>query len=136
MPTRRGVQCRKQLVRDTLMSSGKHQQRRDSSRTGDIAEYYAVTWLWDSGYEVFKNCGCTGQVDLVAIKDNEIFKFDVKSSWLRSEKQYRYARRAQSLTKEQKENGIHLLIFNPETRKCQIVLTPKVFDARQHELFE
>jgi len=72
----------------------------------------------------------------VAIKDNEIFKFDVKSSWLRSEKQYRYARRAQSLTKEQKENGIHLLIFNPETRKCQIVLTPKVFDARQHELFE
>jgi len=113
---------------------GKHRQRKDSSRTGDIAEYYAVTWLWDNGYEVFKNCGCTGQVDLVAIKDNEIFKFDVKSSYLRSDKQYRY-RKAQSLTRNQKENGIHLLVFNPDKRKCHIVLTPEMFDGRQCELF-
>jgi len=119
------------------MSSGNHQQRRDSSRTGDIAEYYAITWLWDAGYEVFKNCGCTGQVDLVAIKDNEIFKFDVKSSWPRKdEKNHRYVtcRRAAYLTKEQKESGIHRLVFNPETRKCHIILTPKMFDRRQLEL--
>lgn len=113
---------------------GKHVQRKDSSRTGDIAEYYAVTWLWDNDYEVFKNCGCTGQVDLVAIKDNEIFKFDVKSSYLRSDKQYRYSRTA-SLTGEQKEKGIHLLVFDPETRKCRIVLTPEMFDGSQYELF-
>ena len=31
-----------------------------------MAEYYAVTWLWDNGYEVFRNCGCTGSVDLIA----------------------------------------------------------------------
>ena len=42
------------------------------NRKGDIAEYYAVTWLWDEGYEVFKNCGCTGEVDLIAIKDEKI----------------------------------------------------------------
>ena len=27
----------------------------NSNRKGDFAEYYAVTWLWDNGYEVFKN---------------------------------------------------------------------------------
>ena len=25
------------------------------SRKGDFAEYYAITWLWDKGWEVFKN---------------------------------------------------------------------------------
>ena len=39
------------------------------SRTGDFSEYYAVTWLWDSGYEVFVNAGCTGPIDLIAYKD-------------------------------------------------------------------
>jgi len=118
------------------MTSGNHQQRKDSSRTGDIAEYYAITWLWDAGYEVFKNCGCTGQVDLMAIKDNKTFKFDVKSSWPRREKnkRYRTCRRSTYLTKEQKENGIHRLVFNPETRKCHIVLTPEMFDGSQLEL--
>ena len=31
----------------------KHTSKNDSSRKGDMAEYYAVTWLWDNGYEVF-----------------------------------------------------------------------------------
>ena len=39
------------------------------NRTGDIAEHYAVTWLWDNGYEVFKNCGCTGPIDIIAKDD-------------------------------------------------------------------
>ena len=39
----------------------------DSSRLGDIAEHYAITYLWDQGYNVFKNSGCTGPVDLIAI---------------------------------------------------------------------
>ena len=40
--------------------------RHCDSRKGDMAEFYAVTWLWDNGYEVFKNCGCTGLADLIA----------------------------------------------------------------------
>ena len=30
-----------------------------------MAEFYAVTWLWDQGYEVFRNCGCDGMIDLI-----------------------------------------------------------------------
>ena len=52
----------------------------DPSRKGDFAEYYAVTWLWDNGYEVFKNSGRTGMIDLIAIKDGEITLIDVKTS--------------------------------------------------------
>ncbi len=33
----------------------KHIKEKSASRKGDLAEYYAVTWLWDNGYEVFKN---------------------------------------------------------------------------------
>ena len=40
---------------------------KDISRKGDFAEYYAVTWLWDNGYEVFQNSGCTGPMDMIAI---------------------------------------------------------------------
>ena len=40
---------------------------KDSNRKGDFAEYYAVTWLWDNGYEVFQNSGCTGPIDMIAI---------------------------------------------------------------------
>ena len=43
----------------------KHIKPNDSSRKGDLAEFYAVTWLWDNGYEVFKNCGCSGPIDLI-----------------------------------------------------------------------
>ena len=40
-------------------------KEQSASRKGDLAEHYAVTWLWDNGYEVFKNCGCDGFIDLV-----------------------------------------------------------------------
>ena len=47
----------------------------NSSRIGDLAEHYALTWLWYQGYEVFKNCGCTGPIDLIAVDSdgNHIF---------------------------------------------------------------
>ena len=51
----------------------------DSSRKGDLAEYYAVTWLWDNGYEVFRNTGCTGPIDMIAMKDGETIFVDVKT---------------------------------------------------------
>ena len=43
----------------------------DLSRKGDLAEYYAVTWLWDNGYEVFQNSGCTGPIDMIAMKEGQ-----------------------------------------------------------------
>ena len=51
----------------------------DTSRKGDIAELIAVTWLLEQGYEVFRNVGCTGKIDLVAVKDGEIRLIDVKT---------------------------------------------------------
>ena len=46
----------------------------NTNRKGDFAEYYAVTWLWDQGYEVFQNSGCTGPVDMIAMDEGHGFR--------------------------------------------------------------
>ena len=84
------------------------------SRTGDIAEHYVVTWLWDTGYEVFMNAGCSGPIDIVAVKDGQATLIDVKS----------YASNGVGLPKRsdlQKELGVVYAHFNPKTRKCRWV---------------
>ena len=88
-----------------------------SSRLGDIAEHYAITYLWDQGYNVFKNSGCTGPVDLIAIdKKGKPLYIDVKT--IRKEKSH-WSGRAR--TKEQKKLGVQLLYFNPKDRSLQMV---------------
>jgi Holliday junction resolvase-like predicted endonuclease len=77
-----------------------------SSRKGDLAEYYAVTWLWDNDYEVFKNAGCSGPIDMIAVKEGKITLVDVKS---RLSKPVR--------SQEQKDLGVVILLFNSKTRK-------------------
>ena len=84
--------------------------KESASRKGDLAEFYAVTWLWDHGYEVFLNAGCTGPIDMIAYKDGEITLVDVKS--LNSKV---------TRTDEQKKLGVVLLRFNPKTRKLSWV---------------
>ena len=101
----------------------KHIKLNDSSRKGDMAEFYAVTWLWDNGYEVFKNCGCTGPVDLIArdLKGN-IKLIDVKTARPQEHKitgnnVTKYGGR----TKEQIRMGVQLLQFEPDTRKLRFM---------------
>jgi Holliday junction resolvase-like predicted endonuclease len=54
--------------------------KHDPSRIGDLAEHYAITWLWDNGYHVFKNCGCTGPIDIIALDPKgKVILIDVKS---------------------------------------------------------
>jgi hypothetical protein len=93
------------------------------SRTGDFSEYYAVTWLWDSGYEVFINAGCTGPIDLIAYKDGDLVLIDVKTESIdtrdRGKGKYWYV--AGGRTAHQKEIGVKLLGFNPETRHLRFV---------------
>jgi Holliday junction resolvase-like predicted endonuclease len=85
----------------------------DPNRIGDVAEYYAVTWLWDSGYQVFKNCGCTGEIDLIAISpDGELKLIDVKS--------YKDGRLS-ARSARQKSMGVVYVHFNSVTRKCRFV---------------
>ena len=87
--------------------------KHDPSRIGDLAEHYAVTWLWDNGYHVFKNCGCTGPVDIVALDPKgQIKLIDVKS--------YKDGRLSAKTT-EQKDLGVQYLHYNSETRKCRFV---------------
>jgi Holliday junction resolvase-like predicted endonuclease len=95
------------------------QRLTSPSRIGDIAEHYAITWLWDEGFEVFHNCGCSGAIDIVAIKDNEIYLFDVKT--LTYSKQRGYHLLKSKRTDLQKEMGVQLLSFNPKTRKLRLI---------------
>lgn len=89
-----------------------HINHTQDNRKGDMAEFYAVTWLWDNGYEVFKNCGCTGPVDLIATKDGKTTLIDVKTKSGRSG-------RTRSI--EQLQLDVKILNYNPETRKLNFV---------------
>ena len=87
------------------------------SRKGDMAEFYAVTWLWDNGYEVFKNCGCTGLVDLIALKDGDTTLIDVKTAQPQLHKKTgNNFTKCCSRTPEQIEAGVQLLQFNAVDR--------------------
>jgi Holliday junction resolvase-like predicted endonuclease len=92
------------------------------SRKGDMAEFYAVTWLWDNGYEVFKNCGCTGLVDLIALKDGDTTLIDVKTAQPQLHKETgNNLTKCTGRNKEQVKQGVQLLMFNALTRKLKFV---------------
>lgn len=88
----------------------------DINRLGDLAEHYAITWLWDEGFEVFHNSGCTGAVDIVAIKDGEVYLFDVKMNGMDGR-----ANSTKGRTPLQKELGVQYILFDPKTRKLRLV---------------
>jgi len=79
------------------------------SRKGDLAEFYAVTWLWDQGYEVFKNAASQGPIDIIAFKNGKTFLIDVKTIKISGSGAKR--------TKLQKELGVILISFDRQTRK-------------------
>jgi Holliday junction resolvase-like predicted endonuclease len=86
---------------------------------GDLAEYYAVTWLWDQGYEVFRNCGCDGPVDLIVMDGHgKMFLVDVKTKWdtERPDQAHGAVR-----TDHQVNIGVQILLFDRHTRKCEWV---------------
>ncbi len=80
------------------------------SRSGDIAELQAVAWLLDQEYEVFRNVGCTGPIDVVAYKDGKIILFDIKKATMDDA---RGSFRASRLTEEQIKGDIKRLIVFP-----------------------
>ena len=91
----------------------KHIKLTEDNRKGDMAEFYAVTWLWDNGYEVFKNCGCTGLVDLIAVnKHGKVTFIDVKT---------RSGRSGRTRTEEQLKLDVKILNFLPDTRELRFV---------------
>jgi Holliday junction resolvase-like predicted endonuclease len=100
----------------------RHTKHCDS-RKGDMAEYYAVTWLWDNGYEVFKNCGCTGLADLI-VRDSKgsLILIDVKTAQPQNKKgKNNNYTKCTGRTKEQVKAGVQLLMFEPHCRKLYFV---------------
>tara|TARA_R100001377_G_scaffold20924_1_gene11029 strand:- start:565 stop:882 length:318 start_codon:yes stop_codon:yes gene_type:complete len=99
----------------------KRINEKSPSRKGDMAEYYAVTWLWDNGYEVFKNCGCDGFIDLV-VRDpkGNIKLIDVKSARRDYRTEDTYTSRT-TRTKKQIKADVQYLLFMPDTRKLRWV---------------
>jgi len=89
----------------------------DNNRKGDLAEYYAITFLWDQGFEVFRNAGCTGPIDLVAMSaEGDIILLDVKTLYP-DPRSNNFTTLSHQLTEHQKTLGVHALAFNPETRE-------------------
>jgi Holliday junction resolvase-like predicted endonuclease len=86
----------------------------DPNRLGDIAEHYVVTWLWDEGYEVFTNAGCTGLVDMIAVKNGVPVYIDVKARNTDSDSGYRRS-------DDQKKLRVQIVEFNGKKRKCRWV---------------
>tara|TARA_R110000744_G_scaffold152443_3_gene266496 strand:- start:4277 stop:4567 length:291 start_codon:yes stop_codon:yes gene_type:complete len=91
----------------------KPTKNKDPSRLGDIAEHYAITWLWDQGFDVFKNSGCTGPIDMIALdREGDMLLIDVKT-----EKGWNTGYRSPL----QKQLGVQILSFTPEKRKLRFV---------------
>lgn len=48
---------------------------------GAHSELIASAWLIEQGYEVFRNVSQHGYIDIIAIKDGIVYKFDVKTAF-------------------------------------------------------
>ena len=98
-------------------------KRIEGNRVGDMAEHYATTWLWDNGYEVFQNSGCTGPIDMIAMtKEGDVKLIDVKTAQL--DHRCKTGNRVQfktGRTKLQIKLGVQFLLFNPDTRQLRFV---------------
>jgi Holliday junction resolvase-like predicted endonuclease len=113
----------REVIPSTPSSPGSnHSARGNSSRKGDLAEYYAVTWLWDNGYEVFKNAGCSGPIDMIAMDNKgEIILIDVKTAQLERNDRATGYFSGHPRTKRQIKLGVRILLFNPSNRALRFV---------------
>jgi|TARA_B100001094_G_C18105727_1_gene758253 hypothetical protein len=96
---------------------------RDTKRKGDISEHYAVTWLWEQGYEVFKNSGCSGAIDLIAMdSEGNMTLIDVKTAKKDSRRKDKYVSvGGGNLRPDQKKLGVKHLVFYPKSKDCRFV---------------
>jgi len=105
------------------VATGQRHIDVDSNRKGDLAEYYAVTWLWDEGYEVFKNAGSTGPIDLIAynLETKETLLIDVKTFQEQKIGNGNYSQTSNTRSQRQKNLNVVRLGFHPITRKLRFV---------------
>ena len=101
----------------------KKDETFDTHRKGDLAEHYAITWLWNKGYEVFMNSGCSGPAD-IAVMDSEgkTILIDVKTASPTPTLSNPHSVTIRhGRTKLQRKLGVRILLFNPLNRELRFV---------------
>ena len=91
--------------------------------TWSDVELVLAQCLRDNGYEVFKNCGCSGPIDLI-VRDSKgnIKLIDVKTAQPQLHKETgNNVTKGGSRSPEQVEIGVQLLQFEPDTRTLRFV---------------
>lgn len=89
----------------------------ETNRIGDLTEHRAITWLLEQGWEVFRNTGRTGPVDMVGIdqKGNTVL-LDIKTHRPDTSPQAGHMR-----SDLQKEWGVCILEYNPADETFKFV---------------
>lgn len=77
----------------------------DRKFKGASSELIACAWLLKQGYEVFRNVSPHGEIDVIGIKDGEIYFFDVKTAYFLSTGEYG----ANRLSAEQIARGVKII---------------------------
>lgn len=88
---------------------------KDTSRKGDLAEIKAMAWGWAMGYEVFRNAGSSGPVDMVFL-DRETgahILVDVKMLYVQKVGDKTYINKPK-ITSEQKRLGVKVLVVGED----------------------
>lgn len=98
----------------------KRTNTKSRSRVGDLSEFYAVTWLWDQGYEVFPNAGSQGMVDMVAWhpETEETILIDVKTARKTKDNNDDVSK---TRTQAQIKKGVQIVVYNADTRNLKFV---------------
>ena len=84
-----------------------------SKHKGAHSEHLAITWLLSQGYDVFRNVSPHGHADLIAWLGDDVIKIDVKTLSFQHNKGGTSTPYWTNLTKEQKEEGVKLLLVPP-----------------------
>jgi hypothetical protein len=79
-------------------------------------ELAASVWLLEHGYEVYRNVSAHGLIDILAIKNGVVFKFDVKMCV--------GIRLLPAISEAQRELGVAVLAVFPDG-SCEIVSNPR-----------
>jgi hypothetical protein len=84
------------------------------SRTGDVTELEVATHFLKQGYEVFRNMGSTGLIDLVVVcpKTKEILLYDVKTTTVYTDKDGVTTIYGNSSTEEQRKLGVEVVALH------------------------
>jgi len=97
-------------VPETPIDEGKSVNELSGCYKGVIHEMTATIWLMTQGYQVFKNVCPSGPIDLIAIRDTEIIRIDVKTATLKRQADGVMRYNAAFLTQEQESIGVKMLL--------------------------